>query len=160
MNAFDLEEKMGQVSFFGRPLSRVVVSSPSRPALLLIQLPSPKGKSRFTPRRSEFSSASVSTLWPHERQFGGNAGSLGTASQRRSSARWRRARAVLHCQSSASSTIDVSAHRAFGSTIIRFRGLTTPAEDMPTLRVRVAGSQRGVDSLRPADHPRRFRTHS
>ncbi|MFO1004077.1 MAG: hypothetical protein U0936_27485, partial [Planctomycetaceae bacterium] len=38
--------------------------------------------------------------------------------------RWRQAHAILHCQSSASSGINVSAHRAFGSTIIQFRGLT------------------------------------
>ena len=95
--------KRGQVSFFGRPLGRVVVSRPSRTALLLVQLSSPKGKPRFTLWRSEFSSASVSTLFTHERQVLGNGGSSGIASQRRSSARWRRADAELYCQSSASS---------------------------------------------------------
>jgi len=93
----------GQVFFFGRPLGRVVVSRPSRTALLLVQLSSPKGKPRFTLWRSEFSSASVSTLFTHERQVLGNGGSSGIASQRRSSARWRRADAELYCQSSASS---------------------------------------------------------
>ena len=97
------EEERGQVSFFGRPLGRVVASRPSRTALLLVQSSSPKGKPRFTLRRSEFSSASVSTLFAHERQSRGNGGSSGIASQRRSLARWRRAYAELHCQSSASS---------------------------------------------------------
>ena len=94
----------GQVFFFGLPLGRVVVSSPRRTALLRVQLSSPNGKPRLTLWRSEFSSASVSTLFTHERQFRGNRGSSGIASQRRSSARWKRAYAELHCQSSASST--------------------------------------------------------
>ena len=94
----------GQFSFFGLPLGRVVISRPRQTALLLVQLSSPNGKPRLTLRRSESSSVSVSTLYTHERQFRGNCGSSGVASQRRSSARRKRANAELHCQSSASST--------------------------------------------------------
>ena len=65
-------KKRGQVSFFGHLLGRVVVSRPRQTALLRVQLSSPKGKPRLTLWRSELSSASVSTLQPHERQFRGH----------------------------------------------------------------------------------------
>ena len=124
-----------------------------RTALLQVQLSSPKGKPRFTLGRSEFSSASVSTLFAHERQFRGNAGSPAIASQRRSSARWKRAYAELHCQSSPSSTkfartgfrstirlglmcrpFGLLDHESFGSG-----GLPTPAEDVSTFRALIGG---------------------
>ena len=56
--------KKGQVSFFGRPLGRVVVSRPRRTALLLVHWSSPNGKPRLTLRRTECSSASASVAPP------------------------------------------------------------------------------------------------
>ncbi len=82
--------KKGQVSFLGLPLGRVVVSRPRRTALLLVHWSSPNGTPRWTLRRSEFNSASVSALFTQERQFRGNGGSSGIASQRSLSAGWRR----------------------------------------------------------------------
>ena len=58
---------MGQVSFFGLPLGRVVVSRPRRTALLLVHWSSPDGTPRLTLWRSDFNSASVATLFPQDK---------------------------------------------------------------------------------------------